>query len=210
MNLASEPSAAARLFEERGHGHHGLRPHDVVHSSPTVFVEMNHELGEVAHVDELHGVVAPAGGQHLTAASQALGPVGESVGRIAGTDDIGGTHDHAVVAEGVLHKPLASRLGDTECRGFILGIVRVEAYRRCVSSSPRKIGVIDAGRGCEEVTADVSLQERRRQTDPVGIGRRVIHDGIPFLPLQRFQVPVAVSFQSDDAGGEVGVAAAAQ
>ena len=74
----------------------------------------------------------------------------------------------------------------------------------------RKVGIIDAGRGCEEVTANVSLQERRRETDPVRIGRRVIDDGVPLLPLERLQVPVAVSLQSDHAGGKVGVATAAR
>ena len=48
-----------------------------------------------------------------------------------------GTHDHAVVAEGRLHEPLAPRLGDAERRGVVLRIVRLQRTGD-VSSSPRE------------------------------------------------------------------------
>ena len=44
-------------------------------------------LGEVARVDELHGVAAVAGGEHVAPAVEAHRPVGEAVALVAGADD---------------------------------------------------------------------------------------------------------------------------
>ena len=53
------------------------------------------QVGEVAYVDHLDDVLGLAGREDLSAAGEALGPVGEATGRVTGTDDQPGADDHA-------------------------------------------------------------------------------------------------------------------
>jgi uncharacterized membrane protein YtjA (UPF0391 family) len=67
-------------------------------------------LGEIARIDELHGIGRRAGREDVTAAAHAQRPVGEAVGGIARTDDEAGTHGRGRVPELRADDSLALRL----------------------------------------------------------------------------------------------------
>ena len=68
-----------------------------------------HEIGEIAHVDELDRIAGRSRREHLAAARRAHRPIGEAIGRVARSDDVRRTNDRLALAERLLDDLLASR-----------------------------------------------------------------------------------------------------
>ena len=140
-------------------------------------------------------------GRALHHRGQALRPVRKAVGRVAGTDDVRRTHDHAMVAERACTTCSHFAFATPNAADSSFGSSASSACRSRFVEAALQVRVVHAGRRSEQVAADVSLQQRRRLTHPVRIGRGVVHDGIPLLPLQRLQVSVPVTRQSLTSAG---------
>jgi hypothetical protein len=77
--------------------------------------ELQHEGHEIADVDRLHGIGLQAGREHVAALREPHGPVGESIGRITGPDDVRRPDHRAAGAE---RAPASPRRGSrrSACR----------------------------------------------------------------------------------------------
>src|SRR5688572_20594476 len=73
-----------------------LRTEGVEHAERAVLDQLDIEVDEIAHVDELHVIAAVARRHHRAAARDAYGPVGEAIGIVTRSDDDCRTnHRHA-------------------------------------------------------------------------------------------------------------------
>src|SRR5690606_11664610 len=97
-------------------GQRGARAGDVVHARIAVLQQPDHELRQVAHVDELYGIRLASRYEDLAAALDAHGPVGEAVAVVARPDDEVRPHDVRAAAERVDRGAFRLRLLHTVAR----------------------------------------------------------------------------------------------
>src|SRR5262245_19645268 len=104
--------ALARL-EQLADGAETRRHGQVVFARDATLGAHAHEGGKVTHIDELDGIVRRTGRDHFATLRYAIRPIGEAVGVIPGTADVGGANDIGPLAIGLLHHRLAQHLQRT-------------------------------------------------------------------------------------------------
>ena len=85
--FADEPMPSRNALDHRLHRQRRGRTHRVEGTEGARLRHPDRPLGEVARVDELHGVAAVARREHVAAAVEPDRPVGEAVALVARTDD---------------------------------------------------------------------------------------------------------------------------
>src|SRR5205085_9469977 len=119
-----------------------LRTSRVVDARFLVLEPPHHPLGEIAHVDDLHGIVRPARREHLAPARETNRPIGEAITRVPRTDDVGGPNHQRAIAKRLLHFALAPRLRYTVRLGAVLRIGELEMRRDRLIETTLQIWVV--------------------------------------------------------------------
>ena len=182
------------------------RAHGVEDAEGARLDHADRPLGEVACVDELHGVAAVARGEHVAAAVEAHRPVGEPVALVARADDEPRPDHGGDPGEPLLGFLLGERLEraveplDVGAQGLLRLLHRVVAlvggeWRRLVLPGVLVRGVDGQGRD-EDVVLDLALQHLPGVAHPERQRRGVVDADVPLAAGEGLQVAgVAVPHQ---------------
>ena len=121
--------------------------HAVEDAGGLLLQQVDVELREVAHVDELDRVGRIALDQHLAAGVDPVGPVREAVAAVARTDDDGRPHDQGARAEALLDRAFREHLGGAVSGPLALGEVPWPDRRILVHDVGGEVGVDGPCRG---------------------------------------------------------------
>jgi hypothetical protein len=171
---------------------------------------------EVAGIDDLDRVRRRPRRQHLAAARDAHGPVGEPVRGILGAHDQPWPDHRRAAGEPSLRLRLAERLerpeeiaaaGPVRLHGLGHGIVArvLRDRRRLVHPGLTEAGERGDGRDVD-VLVGVVPEERRGVPDPEGQDRGVVDHHVPLPAPESVQIVVAVAAQVLDRPGQVRLA----
>ena len=183
---------AVHLVEHRAEGR--VRGADRVVDPHGLRLDGAHQpVVEVAHVDELHPVVARAGRDHLAAARHALRPVDDAVRRVARSRDHPGPHDQRPPGHRRLRRLLGERLERPVGRLVdLLDVLRRDPGRerqdRRALVDRILAEAIDRDGGDEDVVPDVVVQHLCGVAHQRGTLRPGVDDGVPVAPLQEVEL----------------------